>query len=70
MLYTIPVNILTIIDDDIYEVDQSFALVAQLADDVPDNVACFQRQLGESECHGRRVLLKLELWIITVSKNE
>ena len=40
-------------DDDIDEITQSFALIAQLGEDVPDNFACFQRYVGDSECFGR-----------------
>ena len=42
-----------IIDDDINEIDQRFALVAQLGRDVPDRFACFQEQIGDTECFGR-----------------
>ena len=34
------------------EIEQSFALVAELVD-VPDNFACFQRLVGDTECFGR-----------------
>ena len=37
-------------DDDIDEVEQSFALIATLGSDVPDGVACFQSQVGDSDC--------------------
>ena len=40
-------------DDNINEIDQSFALVGVLGDDVPDRFACFQRQTGDSLCFGR-----------------
>ena len=40
-------------DDNIDEITQSFALIAQLHEDVPDNFACFQRYVGDSECFGR-----------------
>ena len=46
-----------VIDDDIDEVEQSFAIVAELGPDVPDtpfNFSCFQLQVGETECFGRR----------------
>ena len=42
-----------VIDDDVNEIQQSFALVAVLGDDVPDDFACFQRQVGDTECFGR-----------------
>ena len=41
------------IDDDVHEIEQSFALVAEIGDDVPDRLACFQRQVGDTECFNR-----------------
>ena len=35
------------------EITQSFALVTVLGDDVPDSFACFQRQVGDTDCFGR-----------------
>ena len=40
-------------DDEINEIDQRFALVGVLGDDVPDRFACFQRQKGDPLCFGR-----------------
>ena len=40
-------------DDEINEIDQSFALVGVLGDDVPDRFACFQRRTGDPNCFGR-----------------
>ena len=40
-------------DDVINEIDQSFALVGVLGDDVPDRFACFQRRIDDSLCFGR-----------------
>ena len=40
-------------DDNINEIDQSFALVGVLGDDVPDRFACFQRRTGDDLCFGR-----------------
>ena len=40
-------------DDEINEIDQSFALVGVLGDDVPDRFACVQRQTGDPLCFGR-----------------
>ena len=39
-------------DDMVNEIDQSFALVGVLGDDVPDRFACFQRQKDDSLCFG------------------
>ena len=41
------------IDDDVHEIEQSFALIAAIGDDVPDRFACFQRQVGDTECFNR-----------------
>ena len=43
-----------IIDDNIDEDEQSFAIVAEIGPDVPDGVSCFQTALGETDCFGRR----------------
>ena len=40
-------------DDSTNEIDQSFALVGVLGDDVPDRFACFQRRKRDSLCFGR-----------------
>ena len=40
-------------DDNVNEVDQSFALVGVLGDDVPDRFACFQRRKGDPLCFGK-----------------
>ena len=60
MTFTVPGNVdefgipnfFTVVDDDINEIDQSFALVAELGPDVPDDLACFQILAGGSECLG------------------
>ena len=44
----------TIVDDDIDEDEQSFAVVAEIGPDVPENVSCFQLGAGRTECFGRR----------------
>ena len=40
-------------DDEIKEIDQSFALVGVLGYDVPDEFACFQRRTDDPLCFGR-----------------
>ena len=40
-------------DDNINEIDQSFALVGELGYDVPDRFACFQRRTGDDLCFER-----------------
>ena len=60
--YTIE-KFFTVVDDDLNEVEQSFALIAELGDDIPSNCfvvmegfgrdcRCFQIQDGETECSG------------------
>ena len=59
--YTIQ-KFFTVVDDDLNEVEQSFALIAELGDDIPSNCfvemvglsdcRCFQAQVGETECFG------------------
>ena len=38
----------TVVDDDLNEVEQSFALIAELGDDIPSN--CFVEMVGLSDC--------------------
>ena len=40
-------------DNNIDEIEKSFAVVAEIGGDVPDSFACFQRQVGDTECLGR-----------------
>ena len=47
-------ELFTIVDDDIDEDEQSFAIVAEIGPDVPENVSCFQLGVGQRECFGRR----------------
>ena len=49
-------------DDNINEIDQSFALVGVLGDDIPDRFACFQRQKDNPACFGRTgaTIVKIE----------
>ena len=49
--FVIPI-FFTVVDDDINEIDQSFALVAELGPDVPDDLACFQILAGTEDCLG------------------
>ena len=52
MSFEIP-KFFTIDDDDINELQQSFAIIAEIVD-VPENISCFQRAIGEIICQGRR----------------
>ena len=49
--FELPSFIINILDDDLDEDEQSFAVVANI--DVPDVFSCFQLFLGDVECHGR-----------------
>ena len=60
--YTIQ-KFFTVVDDNINEVEQSFALIAELGDNVPSNCfvvmegfgrdcSCFQKQVGDLKCFG------------------
>ena len=40
-------------DDNINEIDQSFAIVGVVGDDVPDGLSSFQRRTGDPLCFGR-----------------
>ena len=61
--YTIQ-RFFNVVDDNINEVEQSFAIVAEIGDNVPYNCfvegvglsdcSCFQTQDGETQCFGRR----------------
>ena len=51
-IFTITLENITV-DDDINEIEQSFALVAQLGDDIPENFTCFQRHVGDTDCFER-----------------
>ena len=59
---TVPANsesftiseIIPTVDDDLDEDTQSFAVVAEIGQDVPEGISCFQSGTGESGCHGRK----------------
>ena len=44
----------TVMDDNIDEDEQSFAIIAEIDQPVPDAVTCFQTAVGETDCFGRR----------------
>ena len=68
--YTIP-TFFTVVDDNINEVEQSFAIVAEIGDDVPSNCfvegvgssdcSCFQTGVGETQCFGRRGATRIRI---------
>ena len=41
-------------DDDVDEDMQSFAIVAEIGEDVAENISCFQLGVGSAECFGRQ----------------
>ena len=52
--FELPSFIINIVDDDIDEDEQSFAVVANIGPDVPDGVGCFKLLFfDDAECHGR-----------------
>ena len=54
-----PVLKFRVIDDNVNELEQSFALVAVLHD-VPERFACFRRSRSD-ECHGRTGATEIEI---------
>ena len=52
-VYEIPSNVFSVIDDDINEIEQSFAVIAEIGTDVPDDIACFQTQAKDTNCYGQ-----------------
>ena len=44
----------TIVEDNIDEPEQSFAIVAEIGDDVPESISCFKVTGGSTDCNGRR----------------
>ena len=54
-IFTVPDDeSFTVTDDgDRSEIQESFALVTQLGDDVPDSFTCFQRVVDDMECFGK-----------------
>ena len=50
--YTIQ-QFLNVVDDNIDEDRQSFAIVAEIGPDVPDGISCFKIAEEETDCFGR-----------------
>ena len=50
----------SITDDDINEIQQSFAIIADIID-VPENISCFQHAIGESICQRRRAATAIRI---------
>ena len=49
-VFSLPNTILSITDDEVNEIEQSFALIAEIGSDVPDSFACFQIAEGDRDC--------------------
>ena len=58
--FTIP-KLFQVVDDNVNEIEQSFVLVAQLGPDVPEEFACFQTQVGVTECLGRKGATEIKI---------
>ena len=68
--YTLPI-FFSVIDDDINEVEQSFALVAEIGPDVTNTCyvdgvgltecSCFQRPNSAMDCYGRRGVTEIRI---------
>lgn len=60
-MFEVMPNFSFVIDDNVVERTEVFALVAQLGDDVPDSFACFQLYLGSLDCTGRTGAAQIEI---------
>ena len=58
--YTIQ-QFFNVVDDNIDEDEQSFAIVAEIGPDVPENISCFQTAVGYTECFGRRGAIQIRI---------
>ena len=52
----------TVVDDNIDEDEQSFAIVAAIGPDVPEQIKCFQFGEGEVGCRGRRGATEIRIY--------
>ena len=50
-----------VVDDNIDEDRQSFAIVAEIGPDVPDGVSCFKIAEGETACFERRGAIQIRI---------
>ena len=53
-----------VVDDDVNEIEQDYALIGELGDDVTDRFACFQRRIGDEQgcAAGRTGATKIEIF--------
>lgn len=56
--FQLPINV---INDSVNEINESFALVAKVEDDVPEDYVCFQRPTSDAGCFGRVGAIKFEI---------
>ena len=47
-------DFLSIVNDNVDEDEQSFAVVAEIGRDISDEISCFQTLVGQAECFGRQ----------------
>ena len=52
-MYELPNDWFNVTDDNVNEIEQSFAVMAEVGADVPNDISCFQTQDRETNCHGR-----------------
>lgn len=52
---------ITVREDNVDELKQSFALVALIGDSVADNVTCFKMSVGDTQCFGRAGATRIEI---------
>ena len=50
---------ISVVDDDVNEAEQRFAVIAELGSDVPEGAVCFQRQ--GTECSSRRDAVEIRI---------
>ena len=54
-------HVFNVIDDDENEIEEMFALVVQLGNDVSDSFACFQKQVCDTVCLGRTGAIQINI---------
>ena len=50
-----------VFDDNTDEDEKSFAVVAEIGQDVPENISCFLAGAGETECFGRHGVTEISI---------
>ena len=49
----------SVVDDDVNELEQFFAIVAEIGEDIPENICCFKTEIGSPYCYGRHGAAKI-----------